>query len=286
MIALFGNLKVYKTRIKNALSRSGLPDIDYALNPYIGCSHGCIYCYARLYTRHKEVSENWGEVVIVKENIVEVLKEEVTRLPRGTVGVSTITDPYQPIETFYKLTRSSIKVLLEHGFRVSIQTKNPLVLRDVDLLSKYADRVDVGFTITTLEDSIASFIEPKAPPPRARSEALAKISGHGIKTWIFYGPIIPGLNDDDETIDGLLALAKETGSTVYYDRLHVKPFMNDNSLAPYLIKLRRYDWRQFLEKLLKRCRTAGVECRPGLDYEDVHRKIDDYLSRDGYANDK
>ena len=87
-----------RIKVKQALSRSGLPDIDYALNPYAGCYHGCIYCYARAYTRYKDAAQNWGQVIYIKENIVDVLRKEVRRKKKGIVGISTITDPYQPIE--------------------------------------------------------------------------------------------------------------------------------------------------------------------------------------------
>jgi hypothetical protein len=126
-----------RIRVKTALSKSGLYDLDYAYNPYVGCFHGCVYCYARAYVRDEEVSRNWGTVVYIKENILEVLREEVKRKPRGVVGVSTLTDPYQPIEAGEGLTRRGIQVLLQGNFKVSIQTKSPLVTRDIDILKSY-----------------------------------------------------------------------------------------------------------------------------------------------------
>ncbi|MEM2223397.1 MAG: radical SAM protein [Acidilobaceae archaeon] len=159
----FGRLTIYISNVKNALSRRGLPDLDYALNPYAGCSFGCIYCYARLYTRDRRAYSNWGDIVIVKANIIKVLEHEVKKLPRGVVGLGTITDGYQTIESIFKLTRKSLEILLEKGFHLSIQTKSPMILRDLDILTANKENVDVGLTLTTLNYEITKFIEPYAP---------------------------------------------------------------------------------------------------------------------------
>lgn len=253
-------------KVKKALTKSGLPDLDYALNPYMGCWHSCIYCYARLYTWNREVSEKWGDVIAVKTNLIEVLSRETKYLQRGIVGVGTITDPYQPIEAVYKLTRQAVTLLLENGFHVSIQTKNPLILRDIDVLVKHKDKVDVGFTITTLGDEKAKAIEPRAPPPTARAEALRKIANQGIETWIFYGPVIPTINDDEETVEQLIRLAKETNSKLLIDTLHIKKFMYYQKHPLYTIVsfARRIDWRSFIGKILVKCREEHVQCIPGL----------------------
>ncbi len=251
--------------VRGALSRSGLPDLDYSLNPYIGCWHSCIYCYARLYTNHREVSENWGDVILVKKNLLEILQREVRSVRRGVVGIGTITDPYQPVEALYELTRRSIEILALNGFDISIQTKNTLILRDIDLLEKYIGSVDVGFTITLLDDNKAKIIEPRASPPTARASALKKLSSRGIDTWIFYGPVIPYFNDDDKTIISILTLAKESGSRVLVDRLHVKGFMFrvDHPLRRYALYAKRYDWKGFYERVGKLCGDIGVECIHG-----------------------
>jgi len=264
-VVYFRAFKVYLTTVKTALSDTGLPDLKYALNPYIGCSHGCVYCYARLYTRDKRVSENWGNTVVVKYNLPQVLEREVKSRERGVVGVGTITDPYQPVEAHYKITVKSLLVLLKAGFPVSIQTKNPLVLRDLRVLAEHRDLVDVGFTITTLKYEIAKFIEPRAPPPSSRVEALRRLRASGLKTWIFYGPVIPGLNDDVETIKCLVELAAETRSVLYYDPVHVKSFMKTPTHVLYTyIQGSTREWRSRVERaVLNTCRELGVTCKPG-----------------------
>jgi DNA repair photolyase len=252
-----------------ALSKSGLPDLDYALNPYIGCYHKCSYCYARSYCRFEEPRTRWGDVIYVKKNVVELLRAEVRRVRPGSVGLSTTTDPYQPIEALTKLTRASLEVLLRAGFKVVIQTKSPLVLRDLDILTQHSDLVEVGFTITSVDNSALRGIEVRAPPPTARVGALARVSESGIKTWVFFGPIIPGLNDDSSTIEGVVEVARETNSTLYYDWLRYKEeisnFFKTLGLSPekYVRGRDFTSWRRSVEERLQKiCRERNVTCIP------------------------
>jgi len=273
--------KIVLVKVKEALSRSGLPDLDYALNPYMGCWHSCTYCYARLYTWYKEAADNWGRVIAVKENIVEVLRREVKYKPRGIVGVGTITDAYQPVEALYKITHELLKLLFSTGFHTSIQTKNPLILRDLDLLVENKKLVDVGFTITTLNNQIARIIEPHAPPPKARVKALETIASHGIETWVFMGPIIPGYNDDEASIEELIRLAKETNSIFYYDKLHVKKFMlnHQHPLHKAALKSREYNWNKLYNKIKYICRKYNIKCLPGMEYtsREPYTTLNDYI---------
>jgi len=266
---MFKTFQIIKGRTMTALSKSGLPGLDYALNPYLGCVHACIYCYARLYTHDRRVSENWGKIVIVKENIIEVLNSEVKRLRKGVVGIGTITDAYQPIEAVYKLTREAVRILLSNGFKVSIQTKNPLILRDIDVLTSGKELVDIGFTITSVKCSKSRLMEPNAPCPEARIEALRKLSRLGFKTWVFYGPIIPGFNDDEDTITSLVDIVSETNSVLYYDPLHLKPFMKDpkhplSSLYTSSIFFERID--KVVSRLLQKCLDRDIQCKGGFEY--------------------
>ena len=256
-----------RVRVSSALSRSGLYDLDYAYNPYAGCAHGCLYCYARYYTPYREVAENWGRVVYVKENVVEVLRREVRRLRRGVVGVSTTTDPYQPVEELEELARGGLEVLLSSGFRVSVQTKSPLVLMDLDLFAGHRELVDVGFTVTTLDDEVARLMEPGALPPSARAHALRRIASEGVRTWVFLGPILRGVNDSEESVRRVAQLAAETGSELIYDFLRLKPGL-EKHLEPLE---RRFPgasttprwWRERVAALVERvCRELGVRCEP------------------------
>ncbi|WP_297215171.1 radical SAM protein, partial [Thermoplasma sp.] len=144
-------MRIIEIDVKSALQNSGLMELDYSLNPYLGCMHRCLYCYAMDMTKDKRAADDWGSTIIVKRNILDVLRRELPHKRRGVVGVSTITDPYQPVEFRYRLTRRSMEMLLKEGFRVSVQTKSPLVARDLDLFARYPERVDVGITITTVD---------------------------------------------------------------------------------------------------------------------------------------
>lgn len=257
-----------RVRVRSALQRSGLPDLDYAVNPYVGCEHACRYCYAPLYTRIREVAEEWGRVVYVKENLLEVLEREAAAKRRGIVGVATVTDPYQPVEARERLTRGALEILLGHGFHVSVQTKSDLVLRDLDVLTGRPEAVDVGFTVTTLSVEKASLLEPGAPPPYRRVEALRRIAGEGLETWVFLGPIVPGVNDDPESIRGVVAAAAEAGAEVLYDYLRLKPGVADRLAAAGLPgdSLRRaksISWRRLVAgRVEAACRELGARCSP------------------------
>lgn len=208
---------------KSALSPSGLPGLDYTLNPYTGCGHACIYCYAPATLRYSG-PEPWGTFVDAKRDIPRVLKKELRNKKRGVVGISTVTDPYQPLEEKLKLTRSCLVVLLAKDFPVCIQTKSALVLRDLDLLKGFGE-IEVGFTITTLDDRVSGVIEPGASPPAERLNALKALSSESISTWAFIGPMMPGALGEKELAEVLEAV-KEAGVThVMLDRLRLKPGM-------------------------------------------------------------
>lgn len=175
--------------VKGTLSKSRV--FDYVVNPYTGCQHGCTYCYARFMKRFTGHTEPWGEFVDVKINAPELLKHQITRASPGRVWVSGVCDPYQPLEAKYRLTRKCLDILLEHGWEVTVQTKSPLVLRDVELLRR-APRLEVGLTITTADESIRRLFEPKAPPVKERLRALGELHDADIRTFAMIAPLLPG----------------------------------------------------------------------------------------------
>jgi DNA repair photolyase len=153
----------------------------------------------RRYTGHKE---DWGEFVDVKVNAPGLLKKQLVRAKRGTVWVSSVCDPYQPMEEKYELARKCLEQLAHHQFPVNIQTKSKLVLRDTDIFLQF-EEIEVGLTITTDEEKIARLFEPMTSPISDRLDALEKIHSKGIKTFVFIGPLLPG-NPDKlvESIEG------------------------------------------------------------------------------------
>lgn len=158
----------------------------YTANLYRGCSHACVYCYAPSLT-HDE--RGWGSYVDVKANAPEVLERELGGLRRDEVFLSSASDPYQPLEARYRLTRRSLEVLLRHEFPVSILTRSPLVLRDLDLLRRF-DWVKVGMSITSVP---TPQYEPGVPPLERRIDTLRELSSAGITTWVSLAPVIPGI---------------------------------------------------------------------------------------------
>jgi DNA repair photolyase len=179
---------VKEVEVKSILSKSKV--FDYTLNPYVGCEHACTYCYARVMKRFTGHKEPWGKFVDVKVNAAELLKKEIQKKKRGRVWISGMCDPYQPLEREYEITRKCLQIFCENGWSVTIQTKSPLVLRDLDILKNF-ENVEVGFTITTASEKIRKIFEPYAPSIQARINALEKLKKANIPTYAMIGPILP-----------------------------------------------------------------------------------------------
>jgi DNA repair photolyase len=177
---------------KNIISKSKI--YDYTINCYTGCQHACTYCYARFMKRTTGHIESWGEFVDVKINAPELLAKEVNRKKPARVWISGVCDAYQPLERKYKLTRRCLEILVAHNWPVTIQTKSPLVLRDLELLIRALD-IEVGLTITTADDQIRQVFEPNAPPIPKRIKALGELHQAGIETFAMIAPMLPGAGD-------------------------------------------------------------------------------------------
>ena len=173
---------------KTILSKSKV--FDYTINPYIGCEHGCTYCYARFMKRFTDHKEEWGTFVDVKVNAASLLQREIKKKRPGIVWISGVCDPYQPLEKEYELTKRCLEILLKHGWPVTVQTKSPLVLRDVESLRKFGE-VEVGLTITTADENIRKIFEPNSPPVEQRIETLEKLHSAGVKTFAMIAPLLP-----------------------------------------------------------------------------------------------
>ena len=179
---------VKEVHAKSVLSKSRVS--DYTVNPYIGCEHGCTYCYARFIKRFSGHKEAWGEFVDVKVNATSLLQREVKKKRVGKVWMSGICDPYQPLEKKYELTKKCLEILLKHGWPVTVQTKSPLVLRDMRSLIRFS-KVEVGLTITTADERIREIFEPNSPPIAERINALDELHSAGIETFAMIAPLLP-----------------------------------------------------------------------------------------------
>lgn len=176
-------------KVKTILSTSKV--YDWVINPYVGCQHGCSYCYARFMKRFTGHKEPWGEFVDVKINAADLLYGEIRKKKRGRVWVSGVCDPYQPLEARYKLTRQCLEILAQNNWPVTIQTRSPLVLRDIDILKEMQD-LEAGLSVTTADDAIRKIFEPNAPPISDRINALDELHKAGIKTYAMVAPMLPG----------------------------------------------------------------------------------------------
>jgi len=233
-------MQVKEVECKSVLNKSALA--DYCINPYIGCQHACKYCYAESYTRRfSEHTEAWGNFVDIKINAPIVLAREVKRKPKGTVYISSLTDAYQPLERKYELTRKLLEILLQHQFPISIQTKSALVLRDLDLIRKFHE-CEVGFTITTLNDDIRKAFEPTSSSVEEKLQAIKQLKENGIKTYVFFGPILPYLSDQNLE-QHFHQIASAGVDYIYVDKLNLKPGLWDK-LERFLLK----DFPQLHEK--------------------------------------
>lgn len=212
-------VRIGEARCKTIMGKSGIGGVDYAINPYIGCAHACVYCYARFMRRMGRIGEDWGSFVDVKVNALDRLEKEAQRKRIGKVLLSSVTDPYQPLERKYELTRGALEILLDRQFPVSILTKSDLIVRDVDLIRKF-DSIEVGFTLTTGEEAVRKIFEPGSSPIQARITALKKLSDEGVFTWAFIGPVLPYLTE--ESLELLLDEIAGCVNRILVDRLNVK----------------------------------------------------------------
>ncbi len=184
---------------RTILSRSKI--FDYVVNPYIGCQHGCTYCYARFMKRFTGHKEPWGEFVDVKINAPELLQREVERMPPGRVWVSGVCDSYQPVEKTYELTKKCLEILVRHDWPITIQTKSPLVLRDITLL-RGTDKIEVGVSVTTGDEQVRQLFEPNAPSIRERIKALEELHLASIRTFAMIAPMLPKAEELTATLRG------------------------------------------------------------------------------------
>jgi len=244
-------MKIAEIRSKTILSSSQVN--DYVINPYVGCQHGCSYCYARSMKRFTGHREPWGDFVDVKINAPELLRKEITRKKKGEVWVSGVCDPYQPLEARYRLTRQCLEILAENRWPVVIQTRSPLVLRDMDLFKK-AESWQVGLSITTADDRIRQIFEPKAPPIGARLKAVAELHDKGIATYVMIAPLLPG----GENLVAILAgkvdyLILDRMNYHYADAIYARYGWREMNSDGYFSAMRR--------RIEEECRQRNIDCR-------------------------
>lgn len=198
---------VNKVTAKSIFTKSNIPGIDYVINPYIGCQHACIYCYAEFMKRFTgHGGETWGEFLDVKQYEWEKIKPE--KYDGKTLLFSSVTDPYTSLEIKYENTRRVLEKLIGTKASLSILTKSSLVQRDIDLFKQF-ENIQVGISLNSLDEKLANIIEPRASKPHDRLSALQKVSAAGIPTYIFVSPIFPRISDWEAIIEAGLPITDD-----------------------------------------------------------------------------
>jgi DNA repair photolyase len=223
-------MKVREVFSKTILTKTAISSFDYCINPYVGCGHGCRYCYASFIKRFTGHLEPWGEFIDVKVNAPSLLRKQLKRAKQGVVALSTVTDPYQPIERKYQLTRKCLEALLDTKLSVDLLTRSPICLRDIDLFKQF-ERIEVGLSITTHDEAIKKIFEPYSPSITSRVNTLRVLHEEKIRTYAFIGPMLP--------LDpkSLVAMIKGSVDEVLIDRMN---YLNKVKAIYRKARLERY----------------------------------------------
>lgn len=234
----------------SALNRVAGMMFEWSLNPYMGCSHRCTFCYVRAFEKRADrpSDDRYGRSIRVKVNVVEMLRRELARTSwlRHEVVIGAATDPYQPAEGRYRLTRECIRALGEFRTPFGIITRGTLVVRDIDVLAEAAQRceVSVSFSIPTLDEEVWRRTEPGTPHPRQRLRALRMLVEAGVSAKVAMAPILPGISDRPEQIDAVVRAAREAGATgLWGEVLNLRPGTREH----FLDHLAR-DWPHELQR--------------------------------------
>jgi DNA repair photolyase len=229
-----------KDKSDTIITRNDSPDVgfEFTVNPYRGCEHGCVYCYARQTHEYLGFSSglDFETKIMVKERAAELLRKELSspKWKPQPLGMSGVTDCYQPIERKLKITRACLEILAQFRNPVNIVTKNNLVTRDIDLLSELAkyNAASVCISLTTLDTELRGVLEPRTSPPAARLSAIRQVASAGIPVGVLVAPIIPGLTDHE--IPALLSAAAEAGASFAgYEMLRL-PYANKELFERWL----------------------------------------------------
>ena len=248
---LCGKMKIKEIHSKTILSSSQV--YDYVINPYVGCQYACTYCYARFMKRFTGHQEAWGEFVDVKINAPDLLATEIKKKRKGTVWISGVCDPYQPLEAKYKLSRKCLEILIQNNWPVVIQTRSPLVLRDLDIFKK-AEDLEVGLSITTASDEVRKIFEPNAPAVEERLRAIESLHQSGIKTYVMIAPILPEAENLIRVLAGKVNyIIIDRMNYHHADRIYDKHGWNDKNTDGYFDNIG--------ERIAQECKEKGIDCR-------------------------
>ncbi|HEC86287.1 MAG TPA: radical SAM protein [Thermoplasmatales archaeon] len=250
--------KAVGLKVKKAFTPTKIPGADYVINQYIGCEHACKYCYAKFMCKWYN-HRKWGSWVIVKENMPELVKKESVK---GEVYMSSVSDPYQPIEKELEITRKILENM-NKSIKLGILTKSDLVLRDIEIFKEFKD-IEVGLSINSFEGSMKKEVEPFSPSNKKRTNALKTLHEKGIKNYAFISPIIPHLTDVEE-------LVKETKSFTdfyWFEFLNLKAsgkefkgWLKQNYPKSYALISDKTKFERYVKGVMETINKSGVSVR-------------------------
>jgi len=265
------SFEIREVHVSSALRRDPLPGIDYSFNPYVGCYHGCTFCFV---PRLLQIDRSaWGASVVVKRNAATVLAKELRRLPRGLVAISTATDPYQFVEGKYRITRHALEVLLRAQWPVSVLSRAPLMTRDLDLFTQFPE-IEVGMSVPTLDDAARALLEPWAPPIDARLRCLRALADAGLTTFVGFAPAYPptgGWSPDRIAEVFAAAGVKKMFTRALDARWGVAEAMakrlDGSDLAVDLARIGDLETiGPFVSRLAEECRARGIDFRNAFEF--------------------
>ena len=248
-----------RSLLNRVVSARNLP-FTWAINPYRGCEFACKYCYARYTHEFMEMSDvDFERKIFVKQHAADLLRQELRKVKRGEpIAIGTATDPYQPAERRYEITRAILEEFARHrGFEIGIVTKSNMIVRDTELLLEIGreNRVHVSLTITTVNTELARILEPRAPRPDLRLEAVRQLNLAGVKAGINCAPVLPGITDSPKDLEAVVEAAARAGArSMFANPLFLKP-CSASVFLPFLEKefshlvaqyRERYEQRAFL----------------------------------------
>ena len=258
---------------RSAINRVGGMPFKWSLNPYMGCAHRCTFCYVRAFEKRADrpSDERYGRSIRVKVNVVEVLRGELARKrwAHESVVVGAATDPYQPAEGRFRLTRGCLEALADARNPFGIITRGPMIIRDIDVLTEASRRakVHVTFSVPTLDDEIWRLTEPGTAPPRQRLRALSRLVDAGIDAGVGMAPILPGLSDKPELLRDVVKAARDAGATgIWTNVLFLRPGTREHFLENLAS-----DWPDLLPRYQRL--YAGRAYLGKKDVEPVRREV-------------
>ena len=258
---------VNQTTAKSIVTKSNIPGIDYVINPYIGCQHACIYCYAEFMKRFTgHGGETWGDFLDVKNYNWD--KKRPEKFDGKTILLSSVTDPYTPLEIKYENTRRILERLIGTTASIQILTKSSLVERDIDLFKQF-ENVQVGISLNSLNEEFARIIEPRASKPQDRLKALQNISDAGVSTYVFVSPIFPKISDWEAIIEAGLPITDDFRFENLNFRGHnvsrIMKLVSENypELLGYYKEIRKDPslWNEMEEDIEDLCKAKHLRCR-------------------------